>query len=231
MGVFVATVLRDLHAYRRRPADIINPLVFFLIVLSLFPLGIGPATETLSLVAPGLLWVAALLATLMSMDLMFRSDYEDGSLEQMMLSDTPLLVMVLARITSHWLVTAVPLILLIPLVALMFFGVNAIDGGSLAARGMMVMALAVLLVSPALSLVGSVIAALTVGLPGGGLLVAILVLPLYVPLLIPATAMVVTGVAGGDYTGYVYWLIAILCLALALGPVACTAAIRISLEH
>ncbi len=221
MKLFITAVRRDLRAQWRRPAELLNPLIFFIIVLSLFPLGIGPAKEALSLVAPGLLWVAALLAALMSMDLIFKSDFDDGSLEQMLVSTTPFPVIILAKITAHWLLVGLPLVLVTPLLALMLY----VD-----AQGMRAMTLSILLVSPTLSLIGSVGAALTVGLPRGGLLVAILVLPIYVPVLILATAMVATGLAGGDYTGHIYWLAAILFLSLGLAPIASAAGIRISLE-
>ncbi len=221
MKLFIAAVRRDLRAHLRRPADLLNPLVFFIIVISLFPLGIGPARETLSLVAPGLLWVAALLAALMSLDLLFRSDFEDGSAEQMLVSAVPLPLIILAKITAHWLVVGLPLVLVTPLLALLLY-----VGG----QGLVAMTLSLLLVSPTLSLIGAIGAALTVGLPRGGLLVAILVLPLYVPVLILATAMVTTGIADDDYTGHVYWLLAILLLSLALAPVAAAAGVRISLE-
>ena len=189
MELFFATVKRDLLVYFRRPAEVINPLVFFVIVVTLFPLGVGPSREVLSIIAPGIVWVAALLATLMSLDLMFRSDFEDGSLEQMLVSNQPFLLLTQAKVVSHWLVTGLPLVMLTPVLSLMLF----VDG-----KGMLAMSLSILLVSPTLSLIGAIGAALTVGLAKGGLLVAILILPLYIPVLILGTAMVQTGALGGD---------------------------------
>ena len=222
MELFLATIKRDLLVYFRRPADVLNPLVFFVIVVTLFPLGVGPSKEVLSIIAPGVVWVAALLATLMSLDLIFRSDFEDGSLEQMLVSDQSFLLLTQAKVVSHWLVTGLPLVLLTPVLSLMLF----VDG-----QGMLAMSLSILLVSPTLSLIGAIGAALTVGLAKGGLLVAILILPLYIPVLILGTAMVQTGAFGGDYTGHIYWLVAILFLALGLAPVATAASVRLSLEQ
>lgn len=222
MDLFFAAIKRDLLVHFRRPADVLNPLVFFVIVVTLFPLGVGPSKDVLAVIAPGVIWVAALLATLMSMDLIFRSDFEDGSLEQMLVSDQPFLTLVLAKVASHWLVTGLPLVLLTPLLSMMLF----VDS-----KGLIAMSLSILLVSPTLSLIGAIGAALTVGLAKGGLLVAILILPLYVPVLILATAMVQTGALGGDFAGHVYWLTAILFLALAVAPVATAASVRVSLEQ
>jgi heme exporter protein B len=222
LNTFLATLKRDLLVHTRHPADVFNPLVFFMIVISLFPLGIGPSQETLRMIAPGVVWVAALLATLMSMDLIFKSDYEDGSLEQMLVAEAPLLPLVLAKIVSHWLVAGLPLVILTPLISLTYF---------LDATGMFVLTLSLLLVSPTLSLLGAIGAALTVSLARGGLVVAILILPLYVPVLILATAMVQTGIGGGDYLGYVFWLVAILSLSLGLAPLATSFSLRVSLEQ
>ncbi len=222
MRVFLDAIRRDIRGHMRRPAEILNPLVFFIIVISLFPLGIGPSKSTLALIAPGIIWVAALLATLMSLDAMFREDLDDGSLEQMCVSREPLLLLVAAKITAHWLMAGLPLVLLTPLLAMMLY----LDGS-----GLIAMSLSLLLVSPVLSLLGSIGAALTVGLGRGGLLIAIVILPLYVPVLIIGTAMVQTGVAGGDYSGHVYWLLAILMLALGLAPLATTAGIRVTLDR
>lgn len=222
MSFFVASVVRDMRVHFRKPSEIVNPLVFFAVVISLFPLGIGPSADQLSLVAPGIVWVAALLATLMSMDLLFRSDYEDGSLEQVILSGQSLIVFTLSKVFAHWLIAGLPLVVMMPLVGLVLF---------LEADGIWTLALSLLLVSPTLSLVGSIGAALTVGLPRGGLLVTIIILPLYVPVLILATAMVQAAVNGSDVTGYVYWLLAVLLLALALAPIAAGASLRLSADE
>lgn len=220
--MFLQTIVRDLLISFRNPADALNPLVFFVIVITLFPLGIGPSRETLAEIAPGVIWVAALLSTLLSVDLMFRSDFDDGSLEQMAVSREPLIMIVGGKVMSHWLVTGLPLTLLSPVLAMMLF-VNA--------DGIKAIVFSLLLGTPILSLLGSIGGGLTVGLRKGGVLVAILILPLYVPLLILGTAMIQTGVQGGDYTGHALWLGAMLALSVALAPIATAASIRISLSH
>ncbi len=179
--MLLATIRRDLLVTFRNPAEMLNPLVFFVIVISLFPLGISPSAEVLQSIAPGVIWVAALLATLLSMDLIFRSDYDDGSLEQMIMTEQPLLVIMGGKIVSHWLMTGLPLTILSPLLAMMLF-VNA--------DGIEAIVLSLLLGTPILSLLGAIGASLTVGLRKGGVLIAILILPLYVPVLILATEMV-----------------------------------------
>jgi len=206
----------------RNPSDVLNPLVFFVIVITLFPLGIGPSQSVLSDIAPGVIWVAALLATLLSMDLIFRGDYEDGSLEQMAVSSQPLYLIVGGKVISHWLITGLPLTLLSPVLAMMLYVNQA---------GMLAVVLSLLLGTPVLSLLGSIGAGLTVGLRKGGVLIAILILPLYVPVLILGTAMVETGMVGGSYQGHILWLSAILALSLGLAPIATSASVRISLSH
>jgi heme exporter protein B len=215
-------IRRDLLLHLRSLSDVLNPLVFFAVVISLFPLGLGPSPDQLAEVAPAVIWVAALLATLMSMDLMFRTDYEDGSLEQMIASGQPLLVLVLAKVSAHWLVSGLPLVLLMPVVGLVMF----VDPA-----GIWAMAAALTLVSPTLSLLGAIGAALTVGLSRGGLLVTILVLPLYVPVMVLGTAMVQAALAGHDIDGYLYWLAAILMGAITLAPMATAASLRVSIEQ
>ena len=220
--MLLETIKRDLLVAYRNPAEMLNPLVFFIIVISLFPLGISPMENVLRGIAPGVIWVAALLATLLSMDLIFRSDFEDGSLEQMTLTQQPLLLIVGGKIISHWLMTGLPLTLLSPLLALMLF----VDK-----QGIEAIVLSLLLGTPILSLLGAVGASLTVGLQKGGVLIAILILPLYVPVLILATEMVKTGMAGGDYSGHMLWLGAILALSIGVAPLASSAGVKISLSH
>ena len=217
-----ATIKRDLLVTFRNPGEMLNPLVFFVIVVSLFPLGISPSENVLRDIAPGVIWVAALLATLLSMELIFQSDYQDGSLEQMTLTEQPLILIVGGKIVSHWLMTGLPLTLLSPLLGLMLF----VNG-----QGIEAMMLSLLLGTPTLSLMGAIGASLTVGLRKGGVLIAILILPLYVPVLILAAEMIKTGIMGGDYSGHVLWLSAILALSLAVGPLASSAGVKISLSH
>ena len=222
MNRFVDVIARDLRIHLRGLSEVVNPLVFFLVVISLFPLGISPEPETLSDIAPGIIWVAALLATLMSMDLMFKSDFDDGSLEQMIASGQSLVVISVAKIAGHWLVSGFPLVLLTPVVGMVLF---------VETNHLWVMVLSLILVSPTLSLLGAIGAALTVGLARGGLLVAIIVLPLYVPVLILATSMVQAGMNGSDVTGYVYWLLAALFAALSLAPLAVAASLRVAVDQ
>lgn len=213
---------RELLIAYRNSADLLNPLIFFVIVISLFPLGVSPSGPILSQIAPGVIWVAALLATLLSMDSLFRSDYDDGSLELMTFSREPLVLLVLGKIVSHWLVTGVPLAVLSPVLALMLF---------LNFEGAWALFLSLLLGTPILSLLGAIGASLTVGLRKGGLLIAVLILPLYVPVLILATAMVQAGAQAVDYTGHMLWLGAILAASIGFAPIAASAGVRISLSR
>lgn len=220
--LFARTLWRDLLVHLRGVSEVLNPLVFFLVVISLFPLGLGPSPEQLREVAPGVIWVAALLATLMSMDLMFRADYDDGSLEQVIASGQSVIVFVLAKVLAHWLVSGLPLVLLVPVVGLVLFVDSA---------GMWAMVISLLLVSPTLSLLGAIGAALTVSLARGGLLVSIIVLPLYVPVLVIATGMVQAAILGSDVTGYIYWLAAALLASMTLAPIAVAASLKIAVDQ
>lgn len=216
-----ATVRRELTLSLRRRGDIVNPLVFFALVITLFPLGISPDPERLAAIAPGLLWVAALLATQLSLDALFRGDHDDGSLEQLLLSPQPLTALVLAKVAVHWLLTGVPLALMAPLLGLLL----ALPAGS---YGVLTVSLA--LGSATLSLIGAIGAALTVGLARGGVLLSLLVLPLYIPVLIFGAGAVQVAILGGDVVPYLALLGALLALALMLAPWAIAAALRISLN-
>lgn len=220
MRLLLATLGRDLRARIRQPADVLNPLVFYLLVISLFPLGLGPDKETLRMIAPGVLWVAALLSTLMSLDMLFRSDYEEGTLEQAALSVYPMSLVVLGKVAAHWLAIGLPLVALAPTLGLFYY----LDTQALQGLG-----LSLLLATPSLSLLGAAAAALTLGLPRGGLLVAILVLPLYVPVLIFATTLVAAATSGSDYSWQLYVLLAILFASMAISPLIATAGLRVSL--
>ena len=214
-------VIRDLTLAMRRRSDVMTTLFFFVIVVSLFPLGIGPEMDTLRLIAPGGFWVAALLASMLALEKLFAADYEDGTLEQMLLTPQPVFILVLAKVFSHWLITGVPLVLLSPLLGLQY---------DLAAETLGVLLLSLLLGTPALSLIGAIGAALTLGLRGGGVLVSLLVLPLYIPVLIFGAGAVEANVSGLGETGHLLMLGAILLLALVAAPVATSAALRISAE-
>jgi len=218
---FVAQLQRDLLIAFRSRADFVNPLMFYVMGIALFPLGVGPGPERLALIAPGVLWVLALLSTLLSLDALFRRDFDDGTLEQMVLNVDPLFVGVLAKVGAHWLVTGLPLALLSPIAALMLF----LPGGAV---GTLVLTL--LIGTPILSLLGAVGAALTVSLKRGGLLLTLIVLPLYVPILILGAGAVTAAIDGLDPSAQLAWLAAILALMLTLTPFAAALALRVGLE-
>jgi len=220
--MLLAIIKRDLVIGFRHPSDIINPAVFFVLVISLFPLGISPSPEVLRAIAPGVIWVAALLSTLLSMETIFRSDHEDGSLEQMAVAMQPFMLMITGKIVGHWLVSGLPLVLLSPILAMML----ALDE-----PGIRAMLISLLIGTPILSLFGAIGAGLTVGLRKGGVLIAILILPLYVPVLILGTSLIQTGIQGGDYTAHVLWLLALLAMTAGISPIATAAGVRISLGH
>ena len=173
--LFLAVVRRDLKLALRQKSDVLNTVFFFIVVVTLVPLGIGPDQQLLRMIAPGVVWVAALLAALLSLPRLFANDYADGTLEQMLLSGEPLTVIVIAKVFAHWLTTGIPLTLISGLFALMF---------DLQADVALVMMSSLFIGTPVLSLVGSVGAALTLGLRGGSVLTSLLVLPLYIPVLI-----------------------------------------------
>lgn len=212
---------RDLLLASRRKSDAAAPLLFFVIVASLFPLGLGPEPELLRRIGPGVLWVGALLATMLSMARLFASDYEDGTLEQMALSPEPLAALVYGKLAAHWLVTGLPLIVVAPLLGLQY---------GLPADVIAVLAVSLALGTPVLGLVGAIGAALTLGVRGGGMLVALLVLPLYVPALVFGAGAVEAGAAGTGVEAHLSLLGACLVLAAFFAPWAVTAALRIALE-
>lgn len=216
-----ATLKRDLTLMLRRRGEVLNPLVFFALVITLFPLGIAPDPELLAVIAPGVLWVAALLAALLSLDSLFRSDYDDGSLEQLLLAPQPLAALGLAKVAVHWLLTGLPLALMAPLLGVML----ALPSGSYA-----VLALSLALGSASLSLIGAIGAALTVGLARGGVLLSLLVLPLYIPVLIFGTGAVQAAIAGDGVAAHLAILGALLAIALMLAPWAIAASLRISIN-
>ncbi len=219
-SAFLAMLRRDLRIAFRSPVEVLNPLLFFVIVVTLFRLGTGPGGHAGAALAPGVLWMAALLATLLGLDALFRADFEDGSLEQILLCPTPLPLLVAAKVLAHWLVAGLPLLVLAPLLA------GALGAG---AESLPVLLLSLALGGPVLSLVGAIGVALTVGLRRGGTIVALLVLPLYVPVLVFGAQAVSAAGAGLPAAGALYMLSALLALALVLSPLATAAALRISL--
>ncbi|MEM7290887.1 MAG: heme exporter protein CcmB [Pseudomonadota bacterium] len=220
-AAFFATLKRDLVIAYKRKNDLLNPFMFFLIVASLFPIAISPDPEQLSTISAGVLWIAALLASLLAMDNLFRSDYEDGSLEQLLLSPQPLYFMVLAKNLSHWLVSGLPVVLVSPLIAYML---------SLPEASYWALFLSLLLGTPVLSLLGSIGVALTVGLGSRGLILAVITLPLSVPVLIFGTLAVQEPQFGADLTAYLAILGAMLLVSITLAPLASAAALRISVN-
>ncbi len=221
MNIIAATIRRELLIAFRSPGDIINPLMFFIIAVTLFPLGVGADTEFLSRIASGIIWVTALLAVMLSMDSLFRADYEDGSLEQLLLSPQPLYFIILAKVGSHWLVSGLPIVILAPVLASML---------ALPAEAMLPLLAGLLIGTPILTLIGAVGMALTVGLSRSGLLLAVLVLPLYVPVLVFGTGTVSTALGGLGISGLLALLGAMLVLAICLAPLAIMAALRISVS-
>jgi heme exporter protein B len=218
-NVFTLLLARESRLLFRRPAELANPLVFFAIVIALFPLAVGPESQLLQSISPGLIWVAALLAVLLSLDGLFRSDFEDGSLEQWVVSPHPLALLVLAKVLAHWLFSGLALVLLAPLLGLML---------GMPASALPVLLVSLLLGTPILSLLGAVGAALTVGLKRGGLLLALLILPLYIPVLILGSGALQAALQGLPASGYLLWLSSLTALAVTLAPFAIAAGLKIS---
>lgn len=212
---------RELRLAFRTRAEIINPLWFFVIVITLFPLGIGPEPNILARIAPGVIWVAALLSSLLAMERLFRDDFIDGSLEQLMLLPLPLPAVVLAKVAAHWTVTGLPLLLLSPLIAMLL---------GLGFHSWWIMALTLLLGTPTLSFLGAIGVGLTVGLRRGGVLLSLLVLPLTIPLLIFATAALDAAAMQLPVEGYLAILGAFLAGSATLSPFATAAALRVSVQ-
>jgi heme exporter protein B len=220
--VFFCILGRDLRLAMRRRTDVLTTLFFFVIVVSLFPLGVGTEKQVLRILGPGVVWVAALLASMLALERLFAADYEDGTLEQMLMTPQPLALLVLAKVTAHWLLTGLPLVAIAPLVGVQYH----LPDAALAA-----MMLSLLVGTPVLSLIGAIGAALTLGLRGGGILLSLLILPLYIPVLVyGAGAVTVSAIAFADTQPYFSLLGAFLLLALIFSPLAAAAALRISME-
>ena len=220
-AVMLAMLRREIALAMRQKGEVLTPLVFFVVIASLFPLGIGPESALLLRMAPGVLWVSALLAAMLSLQRLFAIDYADGSLEQMVLSPTPLGLLVAAKAMSHFLLSGLPLVLMAPVLGLQF----GLDG-----RALGILMLSLLLGTPTLSLIGSIGAALTLGVRGAGVLLSLLILPLYIPVLIFGAGAVEADAAGLGFGGHLSLLAAMLTLSAFFAPLATTAALRISLE-
>lgn len=220
-AAFFAIIRRDLILALRRRSEIANPLFFFVLVITLFPLGVGARPQLLQAIAPGIIWVSALLAAMLSLDSLFRSDFDDGSLEQLLLSPHPVSVLILGKVFAHWLVTGLPLLLIAPLLAVFLGMPNQALG---------VLLLTLLLGTPVLSLIGAIGVALTVGLRRGGMILSLLVLPLYVPVLIFASNAVTMAATGLPVVAQLNILTAMLLLALTLAPWPTAAALKMSVS-
>jgi heme exporter protein B len=220
--IFSCILVRDIRLAMRRRTDVLTTLFFFVIVISLFPLGVGSEKQVLRMLGPGVVWVAALLASMLALERLFAADHEDGTLEQMLMTPQPLSLVVLAKVSAHWLLTGLPLVAIAPLAGLQY---HMDDGSQLA------MVLSLLLGTPVLSLIGAIGAALTLGLRGGGILLSLLILPLYIPVLVyGAGAVTAAAIEFADTRPYLYLLGSFLLLALVFAPLAAAAALRISTE-
>lgn len=214
-------IARDLRLSMRRRGDVLNHLVFFVIVVTLFPLGVGPEPNLMHTMAPGIVWVAALLAAMLSLQRLFASDFADGTLEQMLISAHPLGLIVIGKIIAHWFMSGLPLTLLAPVLGVQF---------DLPQQALWVLALSLLIGTPVLSLIGAVGAALTLGVRGGGVLLALLVLPLYVPVLIfgaGGVAAVSNGMGAGPHLSLLGAFLAVSCV---VAPWAACAALRVAYD-
>jgi heme exporter protein B len=221
MSIFVTVVMRDLRLALRRKSEVLSAMFFFVVVAALFPLAIGPEPAMLRQIGPGVLWVGALLASMLALSRLFEVDHRDGALEQMLLSPHPLWLLVLGKISAHWLLSGLPLVILAPVLGLQF---------NLSPDALSVLCLSLLLGTPVLSCVGAIGAALTLGVRGGGVLISLLVLPLYVPVLVFGAGAVQALDSGLGAQAHVSILLALLLPALFFSPWASSAALRIALE-
>ena len=221
LTAFLIVLRRELLLALRQKSDLFTVFFFFLIVSSLFPLAIGPELSTLNLIGPGVIWVGALLSSLLVLHRLFESDYSDGSLEQLVLSGEPLTILLLGKVIAHWCIAGLPLVLVAPLIGLQF---------SLPTSSLMTLTLTLLIGTPVLSMFGSIGAALTIGLRGGSALSSLLILPFYVPVLIFGAGAVGAQLQGLDISGHLSILIAILCFTIGLAPLAIAGAVKIALE-
>jgi heme exporter protein B len=220
-NLFVALLVRDLRLAMRRRSDALLPIGFFVVAVALFPLGIGPEPQTLRLIAPGLIWVCALLATMLSVGQLFAADFADGTLEQLMLTGQSMAVIAAARSAAHWTLTGLPLVIAAPIFGLLF---------DLEAASIAMLAFTLLLGTPVLSMLGAVGSALTLGLRSGGVLVILIVLPLTIPALIFGTGAVAAVEGGQSASAHCSLLGALLIVTVLTAPIATAAALRISIE-
>lgn len=219
LKAFYHLLARDLRLAFRSRHELANPLIFFVLVVTLFPLAVAPSAESLKVMAPGVIWVSALLSVLLSLDRLFKQDYEDGSLDQLMLSPNPLVILVLAKVGAHWLLTGLPLVLIAPLLGMFMYVPDEAIGALM---------LSLLLGTPVLSLVGAIGVSLTVAVNRGGVLLSLIILPLYIPVLIFGANAVDVASDGMSVRGQMLFLAAVLALAVSLAPLATAVALRIT---
>ncbi|KAA0445233.1 MAG: heme exporter protein CcmB [Candidatus Thioglobus sp.] len=221
MRLYLQTLTRDIRIAMRNLSSIMNPLLFFVISISLFPLAISPEAKVLMQIAAGIIWVASMLAVLLSLNTLFHNDFDNGVLEQMSTSHHSLSLLIMAKISAHWLLTGVPIILISPLLGMLLFLDNA---------SIKMLMLTLLLATPSLSLIGAVGASLVVSIKNSGILLSLLILPLYIPILIFASSAVSQASAGIQVDSQLYFLAAILVMSLMLTPFISAAALKINLE-
>ena len=221
MTIFLATLKRDLKMAYRNPSSFLNPIMFFVISISLFPIAISPEAQILSNIAPGIIWVIAMLSVLLSLNSLFHYDYENGVLEQIAISKHPLPLILLAKITAHWILSGLPIILLSPLIGMALF---------LDTKSIYILVLTLLLATPCLSLIGSIGASLVVSIKNSGMLLSLLILPLYIPILIFATSAVSQSQVDLPVYGQLYFLGFILIISLMSAPFISALALKISME-
>lgn len=219
LKAFYHLLARDLRLAFRSRHELANPLIFFVLVVTLFPLAVTPSENLLSVMAPGVIWVSALLSVLLSLDRLFKQDYEDGSLDQLMLSPNPLVILVLAKVSAHWLLTGLPLVLIAPVLGMFMYVPD---------EAISVLVFSLLLGTPVLSLVGAIGVSLTVAVNRGGVLLSLIILPLYIPVLIFGANAVDVASDGLSVRGQLLFLGAMLALALSLAPLATAVALRIT---
>ncbi|WP_199611246.1 heme exporter protein CcmB [Flocculibacter collagenilyticus] len=220
-SAFFALIQKEFTQVYQHKADIVNPLIFFVVVITLFPLGLGPEPNLLARIAAGIIWVAALLSTMMGLERVFKADYDDGTIEQLLISSTPFFIYVCAKMVVHWLLTSLPLIILSPVAAYMLH---------IPTQGFEALMLTLLLGTPILSMIGIIATALTVSLPKSGVLLSLLVLPLYIPVLIFSTSAVDAASMGMAYNGHLAMLAGVMMLSIAVSPFATAAALKININ-
>ena len=221
MSIFLNTISRDLKMAIRNPSSFLNPLMFFVISISLFPIAISPEAETLSRMAPGIIWVITMLSVLLSLNTLFHYDFDNGVLEQMIISHHPLSLILLAKTIAHWMLSGLPIIILSPFLGMALF---------LNSESIIILILTLIIATPCLSLIGSIGASLVVGIKNSGMLLSLLILPLYIPILIFATSAISNAQSNLAIDGQLYFLGFFLVASLIITPFLSALSLKISLE-